>query len=47
MERTKLDLQKVRKLPTANHNLNQKYGKQGTIEREQFTAEPWHGNMAS
>ena len=38
MERPKLDLERIkRELPTANDYLDQKYGKQGTPEREDFS----------
>jgi HTH-type transcriptional regulator/antitoxin HipB len=38
MERPKLDLEKIkRELPTANVYLDDKYGKQGTAEREEFS----------
>lgn len=38
MDRKKLNFDKIRKLPTANEHLDQKYGKEGTPEREQFKA---------
>lgn len=38
MERPKLDLERIkRELPTANDYLDEKYGKQGTPEREDFS----------
>ncbi len=38
--RPKLDLEKICKsLPTVNEELNEKYGEEGTFEREQFEAE--------
>ena len=38
MARPKLDLEKIkRELPTANDYLDDKYGKQGTPEREEFS----------
>ncbi len=39
MDRRRLDLKKIRKLPTVNEKLDEKYGKLGTVEREQFEAE--------
>ncbi len=39
MDRRKLDLEKIRQLPTVNEDLDQKYGKLGTPEREQFEME--------
>lgn len=36
MERIKLNLEKIKQLPTANDYLNDKYGTQGTPERETF-----------
>ncbi len=36
MGRIKLNLEKVRKLPTANKLLDEKYGKEGTSERNAF-----------
>lgn len=39
MERPKLNLEKIkRELPTINDDLDKKYGKQGTPEREEFNA---------
>lgn len=38
MARPRLDLEKIkRELPTANDYLDDKYGKQGTPEREEFS----------
>jgi len=38
MERPKLDLERIkRELPTANDYLDEKYGKQGSPEREEFS----------
>lgn len=38
MERPKLDLERIkRELPTINNDLDIKYGKQGTPEREEFS----------
>lgn len=39
MDRAKLNLDKIRTLPTANDLLNQKFEKKGTLERDNFTAE--------
>ncbi len=39
MERLKLNLDKIRQLPTANEYLDKKYGKVGTPERKQFEME--------
>lgn len=36
MERIKLNLEKIKQLPTANDYLDKKHGKQGTLEREAF-----------
>ncbi len=36
MDRRRLNLKKIRKLPTANEMLDQKYGKEGTPERNAF-----------
>ncbi len=36
MDRRRLNLEKIRKLPTANEQLDKKYGKIGTPEREKF-----------
>ncbi len=36
MDRRKLNLEKIRKLPTANEELDKKYGKQGTSSRTDF-----------
>ncbi|MGG7034405.1 MAG: helix-turn-helix domain-containing protein [Flavobacterium sp.] len=36
MERIKLNLEKIKQLPTANDYLDKNYGAQGTIEREEF-----------
>ncbi len=36
MDRRKLNLEKIRKLPTANEYLDKKYGKIGTQSREVF-----------
>ncbi len=36
MDRRKLNLEEIRKLPTANEELDRKYGKQGTPSREAF-----------
>ncbi len=38
MDRAKLDLSKIEKLPTANDELDVKYGKTGTPERAEFNA---------
>jgi hypothetical protein len=38
---TKINIEKVRKLPTANELLNDKYGKDGTPEREAFRKEAY------
>jgi ribosome-binding protein aMBF1 (putative translation factor) len=38
MERPKLDIERIRReLPTANDYLDNKYGKQGTPKREEFS----------
>ncbi len=39
MDRRRLNLEKITKLPTVNEDLDQKYGKSGTSEREQFETE--------
>ncbi len=36
---TKLNLEKIRKYPTVNESLDQKYGKVGTTSRQKFTEE--------
>lgn len=36
MDRKKIDLKKIRQLPTANDLLDKKYGKEGTPERTAF-----------
>ncbi len=36
MDRRRLKLDKIRKLPTVNEDLDKKYGKTGTLEREKF-----------
>ncbi len=38
MDRAKLDWSKIEKLPTANDELDAKYGKTGTLKREEFNA---------
>ena len=39
IDRTKLNLEKIRKLPTFNDHLDEKYGKVGTASREKFSKE--------
>ncbi len=39
MDRSKLNLEKIRQLPTANELLDRKYGKIGTKSRAKFEAE--------
>ncbi len=39
MDRAKLNLDKMRQLPTVNDDLDCKYGKIGTLEREEFETE--------
>lgn len=39
MERIKLNLAKIKQLPTANDDLDNTYGKHGTPEREVFSKE--------
>lgn len=39
MERIKLNLEKIKQLPTANDDLDKKHGKAGTPEREVFNKE--------
>lgn len=44
----KLNLEKISKLPTFNQHLDEKYGKLGSIEREEFNEESiawFYGNM--
>lgn len=38
MDRTKLNWERIKNLPTANDYLTQKYGEVGTPERAEFTA---------
>jgi len=39
IDRSKLNLEKIRNLPTFNDELDQKYGKVGTASRDKFTKE--------
>jgi len=39
IDRTKLNLEKIRSLPTFNDLLDEKYGKVGTASREKFSKE--------
>lgn len=39
IDRTKINIEKLRNLPTFNDHLDQKYGKDGTESREKFTKE--------
>ena len=39
IDRTKLNLDKIRSLPTFNDHLDEKYGKVGTASREKFSKE--------
>ena len=39
IDRTKLNLEKIRSLPTFNDHLDEKYGKVGTASRDKFTKE--------
>ncbi len=39
IDRTNLNLEKIRKYPTFNEHLDEKYGKVGTASREKFTTE--------
>ena len=39
IDRSKLNLEKIRNLPTFNDDLDAKYGKVGTASREKFTKE--------
>jgi len=39
IDRTKLNLEKIRSLPTFNDHLDEKYGKVGTASREKFSKE--------
>ena len=39
IDRTKINFEKIRKLPTFNDELDKKYGKVGTISRDKFTKE--------
>jgi len=39
IDRTKLNLEKIRSLPTFNDLLDEKYGKVGTTSREKFSKE--------
>ncbi len=39
MDRRRLNLEKIRQLPTANEQLEAQYGKVGSPEREQFETE--------
>jgi len=39
IDRTKLNLDKIRSLPTFNDHLDEKYGKEGTASREKFSKE--------
>jgi HTH-type transcriptional regulator / antitoxin HipB len=38
MDRTKLNWEKIKQLPTMNDYLDEKYGKVGTLERAEFSA---------
>ena len=39
IDRTKLNLEKIRSYPTFNDHLDEKYGKVGTASRDKFTKE--------
>ena len=39
IDRTKLNLEKIRKFPTVNNDLDAEFGKDGTASREKFTKE--------
>ena len=39
IDRTKLNLEKIRSMPTFNDHLDEKYGKVGTASREKFSKE--------
>ncbi len=39
INRNKIDIGKLTKLPTVNDDLDQKYGKSGTVSREKFAKE--------